>query len=449
MEGFTFHSVVAGPLQIAQEVTGKIGFKIYPGALELARYLETNPLPRGSTVLELGAGVCALPGIVCAHTGSHVVSTDVPEIVPLLAENIQRNTASLARAPALAAGPEASGSGGSCSAAALTWGEASHIPPVVERIHSLRASSSSDTSICALDYIIAADVVYHEPLIQPFLDALVALTDPLTWTSNGSGGSPVILLAYVQRFKRAKQFFKLAKRYFDIETIGFDASVPLPSSAPAPPSAPSAAAAASGAASAAAVTDAPAAASRARDAEGEYQLVVDYDALSWTLPVLAAERQRMRGEGRGEGSGEGPARVSIRSDSALYSTYLKELAEIANAPSSTATARSSSNGEKEAPLSTTSTSTTLHGIDSDSEDEWENNALYAQNLLSSLGGACEQTGEASSASAESGAASDSPASADAELRRAAAKGAARLGVPFTDPLKAYLYVLRRKRKVGK
>ena len=108
----------------------------------------------------------------------------------------------------------------------LTWGEELSY----EAIKSFFSTSFGELSgRPRCDLIVAADVVYHEHLIDPFIETLVSLTDNKTGFctglcgSDGSEGSsatpPLVLISYVQRFKRAKRFLSRARRWFDIETI--------------------------------------------------------------------------------------------------------------------------------------------------------------------------------------------------------------------------------------
>ncbi len=93
MDSFIFtSSALSKSLEIRQCATKSIGFKVYPGGLVLCRYFEKNGLPGilrpilanqshknnsydAPLVLEIGAGVCGLPGILLAHMGCNVVST--------------------------------------------------------------------------------------------------------------------------------------------------------------------------------------------------------------------------------------------------------------------------------------------------------------------------------------------------------------------------------------
>lgn len=171
MDEFSFHSsLIERPLTIVQEVKGIIGCKVYPGALLLVKHFERRIPPPLTRFLELGSGVCGLPSLVLSGAGFPVVATDVPVITEGLARNLVLNSSSALCLP-------------------LTWGNgadecalrAALLARGQQRSSScpLHAGAGTCGSVVGLvDVIIAADCVYHEPLIEPLLASLVALTDP-------------------------------------------------------------------------------------------------------------------------------------------------------------------------------------------------------------------------------------------------------------------------------
>ena len=201
MESFTFSSpLLPTPLTITQQPTGVIGCKLYPGALLMIRALEGGcapfPTPRaGDVVIELGAGVCGLPSLVLGGVGVTVLATDLPALLPPLSVNIASNGLSHAVTPT-----------------PLPWGDAAAAAAVRDAADTLLAAASLHHPGAKL-WVVAADVVYHEELISPLLATLVALTS--------RPPAPTVLLAYVHRFKRARAFFKLARKQFVlVETQG-------------------------------------------------------------------------------------------------------------------------------------------------------------------------------------------------------------------------------------
>jgi len=207
--------------QIKQSSTGAIGSKIYPGALKLCSYLPSTLDKEGEDeaiytqddsvsndsnsssiltkvlselihkdclILELGAGVCALPTLQLVLAGRQVIATDLSDMLPLLRSNLETNIPS-----------QCSG-----SVFPLAWG-------IEADVKSLRSSLSKFPNV-----ILGADVIYHDHLIEPFFNTLLWLTD-IDDSVSECTLPPVVVLCYVHRFKRAKRFLKLAKKNFEIE----------------------------------------------------------------------------------------------------------------------------------------------------------------------------------------------------------------------------------------
>jgi Lysine methyltransferase len=141
--------------QIDSAVNTSTGFQIWDGAVWLTRYLEQNPalLRNHPRVLELGAG-CGVVGISAALLGApHVLLTDLPELLPLLQSNIDRNRAMLRGEVA-------------CRPCDWTQPLPLDLPPV--------------------DLILVADCVWMEHLVAPLLHTLRQLTDLTTMHPNTS-----------------------------------------------------------------------------------------------------------------------------------------------------------------------------------------------------------------------------------------------------------------------
>ncbi|KAM9397523.1 uncharacterized protein ACWYII_032760 [Salvelinus alpinus] len=125
------------------EALDSYGAVIWPAALALCHYLETNVEQlnlEDKAVLELGAGP-GLVSIVATLLGAWVTATDLPEIIGNLRANLLRNTRGRCRYT-----PQA---------AALSWG------PDVERTYP--------RSVYRYDYVLAADVVYHHDYLEELL----------------------------------------------------------------------------------------------------------------------------------------------------------------------------------------------------------------------------------------------------------------------------------------
>jgi len=381
--------------QINQSSTGAIGSKIYPGALKLCSYLPTldkegdeatytqdyhvsNDSTSNSSsiltkvlaelihkeclVLELGAGVCALPTLQLVLAGRHVVATDLSDMLPLLKSNLDTNI------PSLRSG----------SVFPLAWG-------IEADVKSLRSSLATKFP----NVILGADVIYHDHLIEPFLNTLLWLTEIDSESSSGCTLPPVVVISYVHRFKRAKRFLKLAKKNFEIDIYP----------------------------------------------TGK---VVDYDVLTWSLPKVAAVSKK-----------EEVKKMIFTPQSADYDHFIDALASVDFDELHVMTTRLEPKLslplnkddddsetlikiiEKKKPISQS------HHIDSDSEDEWEDSDGYKSRLLNAtISGIIEQNN-----STEINQGISLEMNRDQKAHYAASK----LGFCIHDPLESFIYILKRKR----
>lgn len=158
------------PVECVQHVAGTDGFQantssvIWACGPLLAQHLcDTPELVAGKRCIELGAGI-GLTGAVAARLGAEsVLTTDIPEAMPLLQANAQRTDATLGRP-------------GSLRAHELLWGEPSHIDACGRRAH---------------DVVLGADILYHQSGddVAKLVETMSSLLSP--------GG--VVLLAYEWR----------------------------------------------------------------------------------------------------------------------------------------------------------------------------------------------------------------------------------------------------------
>jgi hypothetical protein len=269
---------------------------------------------------------------------------------------------------------------------------------------------------------VAADVVYHDHLLEPLLAALLALTSPpaqaevaaapagaLWWEPVEGGAAPVwrpppVLLSYVQRFKRAKRFFKLAAAHFDV-------SILAPHVARG------------------------AAAQQATPATGGGH-VVDYDALSWSIPELLRRAQRGAARAPAGSARHAFARPDGGDDAvplfrALAATYVGYCELLGAAGEAEALAPSSAARAGGAPAPRHG----VHTIDSDSGDEWEDAEGFARDFAAQVGGCDAPTG------------GDTPRATPglpSGMEDKAQRAARALGVPFAEPSHSYIYLLRRR-----
>lgn len=555
---------------IRQESTREIGFKLYPGALELCAYFQkfhhpntntivpssssstntaiinpstdttssssssatgssagvTNPSSSSSSsstlnvglkravVLELGSGVCAIPSLALTRMYPCLaVATDMPALLPLLQENLEKNNI-----PTDFRSPTYHETLSRTRALSLTWGEKDNVVKIREKLGYLHAevvyypcSITAVTAPISPDIIIAADVIYHDPLIEPLLQTLIELTDysacsrypPPSYTAKmqgrrRSGASPysswgiysdsssehmypppyrrhsvdasennkprerkrhakkiksetasappkfsltgnkvpLIIVSYVQRFKRAKQFFKLAKKYFDIDIL-------------------------------------------------DHQEVVDYDVLTWLLPIAAKYLpssffSSSSSSSSAKSSSSSPD-IVVTPESARYDNYLQLLidagARAKEENEKTNTLDSETTTGNETVEDNPATKKVTHHIDTDSDDEWDNNEGYTQRMMQSLTVSAISMGTDPTTTTTGMNNENDDDDADAEKNQgekncrskknlqtklsltpeeetrilerqkrieAAKQGAAILGVPFVSPSQSYIYLLRRK-----
>ncbi|GFO28945.1 protein-lysine methyltransferase mettl21d-like [Plakobranchus ocellatus] len=179
-------------LTFLQSEMGDVGCVVWDAALALCGFLD-HCQERGTVnwskqaVLELGAGTGAV-GLVAASLGANSVVSDLPELVPLIKQNIDTNREKLS---------------GSCQAAALTWGDE-------DQMKSLKDASFPEGP----DYIMVADCVYYQESVTQLVETIVCLSSSKT----------TVLCSYEDRELGDKealqaQFFKLIGEHFTVSEI--------------------------------------------------------------------------------------------------------------------------------------------------------------------------------------------------------------------------------------
>jgi len=472
---------------IRQESTREIGFKLYPGALELCSFFQSLPLSctngsnttntinnikdttvtsspssllNNAVILELGSGVCAIPTLAInrLYSSSLTIATDMPTLLPLLEENLTKNNSNQQDNQSPLQNNILSSSSSWSKALPLTWGikeDTINIRNLLGQLYQqfINQQSSTNISLSTItdtpispDIIIAADVIYHDPLIEPLLQTLIELTNielcekypspsytksitssttalsPISTYAIPNSSStfsftgnkiPIIIISYVQRFKRAKQFFKLAKKYFDIDIL-------------------------------------------------HQSEVIDYDVLTWLLPITAKYIKSSIILDPNTTTNENE--IIVTPQSARYDDYLQLLITAGNiaqeeknkqlnnqSPQTNQDITDNNNVSK--PIKE---STKTHHIDSDSDDEWDNNEGYTQRMMQNLtvSAISMDTEEPEIEPISTTKSKHTTLSIEEQqklqerqkLIQAAKKGAAILGVPFVSPSQAYIYLLRRKIK---
>ncbi|KAJ6667370.1 hypothetical protein lerEdw1_016491 [Lerista edwardsae] len=178
-EGFHF---VGQEIKIT-EATDSYGAVVWPSALVLCHFLETNAKRYNwadKNVIEIGAGT-GLVSVVASLLGARVTATDLPEVVENLQYNLVRNTK----------------------------GRCKHEPQVKELFWGADLEEKFPRSLCQFEYILAADVVYH----HPYLDELLLTFDHLCKETT------TIIWAMRFRLEKENQFVDKFQKLFKLEVI--------------------------------------------------------------------------------------------------------------------------------------------------------------------------------------------------------------------------------------
>jgi predicted nicotinamide N-methyase len=190
---------VATPLRISQDPSSNnLGTTVWDASIVLTKFFEKNAVGRGNfstaklhhrQCLELGAGT-GLAGIALALYGANVTFTDIQSVLPLLKKNVEDNI--LKSTAASAAGQ--SNIVGSVDIKELDWSnEATYTqfkPPY--------------------DYIIAADCVYGEAAVEPFLRTVLQMANKKT----------VVLIANEMRCQTVhSMFMDMFSEFFTVKKL--------------------------------------------------------------------------------------------------------------------------------------------------------------------------------------------------------------------------------------
>eukprot|EP00820_Chromera_velia_P018083 Cvel_27229.t1-p1 / transcript=Cvel_27229.t1 / gene=Cvel_27229 / organism=Chromera_velia_CCMP2878 / gene_product=hypothetical protein / transcript_product=hypothetical protein / location=Cvel_scaffold3368:15271-17085(+) / protein_length=241 / sequence_SO=supercontig / SO=protein_coding / is_pseudo=false len=180
---------------------------------------SSSSLLQGKEVLELGSGT-GLLGIGAALSGlpRRVTLTDIPAVLPLLRANVERNCSRHNLS-----GSSESPSPSQIEIRPLDWTLSGDVDALFQEYCCKHSSESSGNSANAeeasasaspFDVVLAADVVYSEPLFVPLVECLLRVCGPQT----------VVLLAYQQRGQEEKKFFDLLDQYFERNSLLLRAS---------------------------------------------------------------------------------------------------------------------------------------------------------------------------------------------------------------------------------
>lgn len=163
------------------------GFKkVWGGTSPLLNFLA-SPLGctmAGQNILELGCGT-GLAGLYAAHQGAHVLLTDVRAVTHLVQQNIDANST-----PGSSTGHwegAAVVGQGSAACMALDWTK-----------DVLTQTNCAGQDLSMMKYVIAAEVIWLQELLQPFVDTLAFVLRQrcrpvcyMTYTRRGTASSKV------------------------------------------------------------------------------------------------------------------------------------------------------------------------------------------------------------------------------------------------------------------
>ena len=154
------------------------GTMMWEAGVVLAKYLELVATFRRARVIELGAGTGVL-GLAAAAMGADVLLTDVADVVPTLAFNVDRNRASV------------EAKGGRARAAALDWTDCAALPD----------------GAAGCSWVLGADLVFNEAQLLALAPLLPRLMMPIT-----PGAAPAqLVLAHKARRDTAEPHPKRAR----------------------------------------------------------------------------------------------------------------------------------------------------------------------------------------------------------------------------------------------
>lgn len=174
-------SISPGRITLRETRAKGIGHQIWPAAVKLCTFIETNignyiSVPSKTIVVELGSGI-GLCGIFCSKLSCRsVILSDLPEVIEALNFNIDKNNASH-----------------NTIAKCIRWGVHEDLSSIAPLILDVK-----DNKLL----ILAADCIYWEHLFEPLYETICALV--------ALGGT--VLLSHVRRWKKDGRFFTICKK---------------------------------------------------------------------------------------------------------------------------------------------------------------------------------------------------------------------------------------------
>ncbi|KAF4571278.1 S-adenosyl-L-methionine-dependent methyltransferase superfamily protein [Pleurotus pulmonarius] len=159
------------------------------------RFLDPHPDQSSRLFLELGSGSGVISHYISQatrHTSDVVLVTDLPEVCPLLEENLRGNPKRLIIRP-------------------LSWGNAEE----ARQIHSELISGTGRF----LTHIVCSDLVYFPELLSPLLRTLIQLSAPPFLNPSSSIPQSIIISYKIRSFAKESVFWSAFGLWFSFYPV--------------------------------------------------------------------------------------------------------------------------------------------------------------------------------------------------------------------------------------
>ncbi|GJE94592.1 methyltransferase-domain-containing protein [Phanerochaete sordida] len=177
------------------------------------------------SIIELGSGT----GIVSAHCAerladqpSVIITTDLPEVCPLLEKNLHKYSE-----PKRSSGPR-------LLVRPLGWGCYEHALAILDDLKNTSARTAIDAGPNLLTHIICSDLIYFPELLAPLLRSLLHLTSPPFVTRSHTADWPSVVISYkIRSLLKEAPFWSAFGLWFSYEPVLYRRAPPRQSGAAA------------------------------------------------------------------------------------------------------------------------------------------------------------------------------------------------------------------------